>query len=66
MSDFTKSGDWEDFVSFLKKELLDTQSALCRLDLEEAKTQQMRGRAAYIQKLLNLGKTAGTMPALDN
>lgn len=65
--DFIQSGNWDDFTVYLKKDLQDTQSALCRLDLPEHQTQQLRGRAAYIQKLLNLGNTpAGTMPALDN
>ncbi len=64
--EFTRGLDWERFSVYLHKELAETGNLLMKATATEAETQQLRGRAAYIKKLLGLGKGPGRVPADSN
>jgi hypothetical protein len=51
--DFT-SGDWQEFERELQKDLLDAYKTLANPATTREMTEQYRGRAAYIGKLLAL------------
>lgn len=51
--DFT-SGDWQEIEIMLNKDLMDCYKNLANVDTTREKTEQYRGRAAYISKLLSL------------
>lgn len=50
-----KSPEWEKIEAWLRTELLDTYKELASTSISSEKTEQLRGRAAYITKLLDLG-----------
>lgn len=51
--DFT-SGDWQEIEKMLATDLMDCYKNLANPDTTREKTEQYRGRAAYISKLLAL------------
>lgn len=62
----TRSPEWEKICQYLEAELSQTYREVVRLDLPEDKTQQLKGRAAYISKLLGLGKAPIGVSAQNN
>lgn len=62
------SPDWQRFESWLAGELLDTYRSLANTATDADRTQQLRGRAAFIDTLLSLGQTlpvAKTKPPVE-
>jgi hypothetical protein len=47
-------GDWVVLKNYLEMELLDTWKLLSKLSITQDETQQYRGRAAFITKLLTI------------
>ncbi len=61
----TNSPEWEVICRYLEADLLQAYKEAVRLDLSQDKTQQVKGRAAYISKLLSLGKAPSRVTAQD-
>jgi hypothetical protein len=62
------SPDWKRFEDWLAGELLDTYRSLANIATTEDRTQQLRGRAAFIDTLLSLGQplsVAKTKPPVE-
>jgi hypothetical protein len=51
-----ESPDWKRFEEWLAGELLDTYRSLANTATDADRTQQLRGRAAFIDVLLTLGQ----------
>ena len=61
------SGDWAQFESFLRGELDDCYKSLAKAGkngLSWEETLEMRGRAAYINRLLDLKRMPAVSPQL--
>lgn len=56
------SHEWTRFKGWLEHELQSAYKELAGLETSLEKTQQVRGRAAYIRRLLDLGKGPFTPP----
>lgn len=50
------SPEWEEFKAYLQRDLLECYQVLANLATSPTRTEQVRGRAAYINKLLSLDK----------
>lgn len=50
--------DWQNFRRWLAEEQLDTYKRLTNINSTEQETQQLRGRALFIELLLDLHNTA--------
>lgn len=61
-----RSNEWQELRRWLEGELQDTYRQMCRLQATNDETQQMKGRAAYISKLLGLGTPPAGVPAEAN
>lgn len=57
------SGGWAVITAYLQDELNDTYKKLANLDTTPVVTEQLRGKATFISKLLNLYKVP--VPYLD-
>jgi len=56
------SGEWAKFTGWLENELQSVYKKLAAHDTTAEETQQLRGKAAFINKLLGLGKGPYTPP----
>jgi hypothetical protein len=50
------SPEWQRFELWLEAEMVDTYRALANTSTDHDRTQQLRGRAAFIDVLLTLGQ----------
>lgn len=60
-----KSGEWEVLSKWLEGELLEAYRSMAKLDATNDFTQQFKGKAAFITKLLSFGKTPVRVPASE-
>ncbi len=58
----TTSGVWAEVEKMLEEDLLDAYKNLANVDTTREKTEQYRGRAAYIGKLLALKNRPQSTP----
>jgi len=60
------SPEWEEFKRYLETELLSCYQQLANLETSPTKTDQVRGKAAFITKLLCLDKAHDTTAATED